>query len=461
MGSRSVKSEEISLETLKALGIEQLAHLVMEGCDYHPQFAERVKRTLAAATNPKALISLIKKQLTRLSREKKFYFAGESGDFATELSDICQAIIDELAPIDVSAAIELAQKFLSLNGKVFERVDDSYGNIWPIFDGLLAALASLYLELGSYNRKILAEAVFDWYCYTDYAIYDNVIEYFAPVLESEGLSRLEELLKEKLESTASEDIRTDFARRKFTLGLLAIADARKDVDQYIAILETVGQAEASYHQLEIAERLIKANRCEEALKWVEKVENSSRFEQEKRELTIQAREGLGQFKEAQTVRIEQFIASPSKKLYEECLDRAEDVDRLQEQLLSAATSHPSLSQSLAFLIEVDELARAAELVRQNRQQWDGKNYHTLQPAAKKLEKGWPVEASILYRALIDDILARAQSKYYHHAVRYLKALETLAPQILDWGELSSHQVYFEHLRETHKRKTALWDKYKL
>jgi hypothetical protein len=459
MGSQSLNSEEISLESLNNLGKEQLARLVLEGCRTHPQFANRVERALAAASNPQSLISWLKKQLSALSRGKKFYVAGESEEIASEMINICQAITDELAPLKVDAAIELAERFLSLNRKVFERVDDSYGNIWPIFDKLLADLASFYQKSDSYGSDALAKKVFDWYCHNDYSVYDNIVEYFAPPLGNEGLAELERLLREQWKSTTRKP-RSDYSTTHFLRGWLAIADARKDVDQYISILEQTGQAETVHYQVEIAERLVKIGRCQEALIWLDKVEDSPRFREEKRKLKIQVYEGLGNFEEAQTLRIEQFSASPSKTLYYQCLKGAEDADPLRERLLSAAFSHPLISQSLTFFIEVGECASAAALVLEKRQEWNGSNYHSLQPAAQGLENLYPLEASFLYRVLIDDILSRAQSKYYHHAVRYLKKLEALTPQIEEWHGLKHHQDYWAELQQAHKRKTAFWAKYK-
>ena len=51
------------------------------------------------------------------------------------------------------------------------------------------------------------------------------------------------------------------------------------------------------------------------------------------------------------------------------------------------------------------------------------NYPALLPLARSLEQGQP---SIVYRALLESILDRAQSKAYPHAARYLRRLGTLA-----------------------------------
>ncbi len=64
-----------------------------------------------------------------------------------------------------------------------------------------------------------------------------------------------------------------------------------------------------------------------------------------------------------------------------------------------------------------------------------------------------------YRALLESILARAQSKYYHHGARYLRKLDSIAEAITDWKELIPHDQHKEALREKHKRKYSFWGKY--
>ena len=47
-------------------------------------------------------------------------------------------------------------------------------------------------------------------------------------------------------------------------------------------------------------------------------------------------------------------------------------------------------------------------------------------ATEQLEPDHPVAATILYRALLDDILDRARSPAYRHAARYLEKLDALS-----------------------------------
>ncbi len=122
---------------------------------------------------------------------------------------------------------------------------------------------------------------------------------------------------------------------------------------------------------------------------------------------------------------------------------------------------PRLSYTDAdFLLSTKRIDELENYLFPRINQLDGNLYYSLLPLAEALEKsGKLLICSLIYRALIDSILARALSKYYHHAVKYLKILDQLASYIRDWRAWPSHDAYFASMREVHKRKSALWSKY--
>jgi hypothetical protein len=103
---------------------------------------------------------------------------------------------------------------------------------------------------------------------------------------------------------------------------------------------------------------------------------------------------------------------------------------------------------------------AARVVVRHHEAWSGSDWHILPPIADRLQHESPLAATILYRALLDDILARARSKAYGHAAKYLAALDWLAADsdtAGDWpADLSSHAQYREGLRAKHGRKSGFW-----
>ncbi len=113
-----------------------------------------------------------------------------------------------------------------------------------------------------------------------------------------------------------------------------------------------------------------------------------------------------------------------------------------------------------FLFDMGLLNEAAKYILSHQQQLDGDQYGSILPLATGFEENEKyLAASVLYRALLESILRRAQSKYYHHGVRYLKKLDKLSPLVTDWGDCISHGDYFKELSEKHKRKRSFWGRY--
>lgn len=77
----------------------------------------------------------------------------------------------------------------------------------------------------------------------------------------------------------------------------------------------------------------------------------------------------------------------------------------------------------------------------------------------KMDEGRLVGATVAYRAMMESILARAVSKYYHHGVRYLRKLDKLALRIEDWKQIEDHEAFEAGIVEKHFRKKSFWSKY--
>ncbi len=86
------------------------------------------------------------------------------------------------------------------------------------------------------------------------------------------------------------------------------------------------------------------------------------------------------------------------------------------------------------------------------------HYEVLAPAAEALEEGHAVAATILYRALIDDVLSRGRSQAYGHAARHLAQLDLMAAEIAG-STLEPHEAYRAALRKAYGRKHGFWNRF--
>jgi hypothetical protein len=255
----------------------------------------------------------------------------------------------------------------------------------------------------------------------------------------------------------------------------ALARAGGDLDQVIALERE--KPEASRDSLGIAAQLLAAGRAADALGWVraggprrhsvlmglegeEETDASPAVEQALLEAEILT--ALGQVETAQALRWPWFGETLAPAMLRAQLKALPDFDDIEaeEAAFALALDHADPMAALRFFLAwpCDDLA--VRVVVRHRAAWSGSDWHILPPMADRLQHESPLAATILYRVLLDDILARARSKAYGHAVKYLAALDQLARDSDSAGDrpadLPTHEQYREGLRATHGRKSGFW-----
>jgi hypothetical protein len=141
-----------------------------------------------------------------------------------------------------------------------------------------------------------------------------------------------------------------------------------------------------------------------------------------------------------------------------------EVGRSRNRGLAASVGQP-ISQFDAMIAGMTR-SRGASLATRNIKAFEncsidvvnpGRNYvllTSLLVTAK--ESGRLPAATLIWRALLDAILARAYAKAYGHAARYLHELRAVAPDVGDYGGHQTHAEYEQSLRTAHGRKTSFW-----
>jgi hypothetical protein len=89
----------------------------------------------------------------------------------------------------------------------------------------------------------------------------------------------------------------------------------------------------------------------------------------------------------------------------------EDFDA-EMKALDIAAAHKNAPLALHFFIEWPALDRADALVQRRLKQLDGRFYELLRPAADLLAGKYPEAATLLYRSMVESVLARGSSSQY-------------------------------------------------
>ncbi|MDQ3623242.1 MAG: hypothetical protein M3463_12235, partial [Verrucomicrobiota bacterium] len=239
------------------------------------------------------------------------------------------------------------------------------------------------------------------------------------------------------------------------------AEAIRDPELYErAALWGSGRDENPVIMLKVAEQYLAAKRPAQALERLPPEEQMpEHWRSQRHELLVEVHRQAGDKARLREALREAFIREPSDIARQEYLDslppsrRAAERAWTREQVRSGDYS-PLIKAT--FFAETGDLEPCAAVILENPEGFDGHFYGPLLRIIDKIEKPHPLAAAVLYRRLLESILARAISKYYHHAARYYRRLEALAPRISDWQGLPPHASYAAALRVSHARKAAFW-----
>ncbi len=465
----------LKTETLVALGPEKLAKLILDEASHNAPFKRSVTAAVAGSKGPDAVAAIIDRRLSSLERARGYIDYDKRRAFAADLASVLSTIVDELGSADAGAAIQRLLRFLRTASGVLERVDDSGGSIQRLFEDAASGLPPLVASMSDGDRGrliplLVPAALDDASGFIGMGVLDVV-----PTLRP-GERKLLDEAAQKARSRALAERSGDWHQRIRTQWLVqlrqAVSDADGDVDGFIALEEAKGEERCD--AVAVAERLLAAGRAREALTWVRKPSRhqlcyASResladrdfgfdlFEHERQRLEIVILDAAGERDEAQRNRLDIFQTRLDAQMLRDHVARLpdfEDEEALDRAFAHAAT-HPQRHGALAFFLQWPRLDLAAKLVLDRAGEWDGKSYEVLAPAAEALEGDHPVAATVLYRVLVDDILARGRSNAYGHGARDLGRLAAIAAALPGSG-LKDHEAYVAELRRSHGRKYGFW-----
>jgi hypothetical protein len=346
-------------------------------------------------------------------------------------------------------------------------IDDSYGYLSPACQEGVTLWGEVWSRIEPRDTVQLVNLVYEHIHDNDYAVKDDMISKFAKALGNEGLYALQRRLRGDLATLPQPNPeephwKRDFRRRQVVGWLKDIADSLNDVDEYIAVSEAEQQTETD--TLHISRRLFEAGRPQEALAFLEKGRANQGFVQgepyDYPTLKCRILIALGRREEAGDTLWQEFAKYLSWSTFEKVLELTpeEQKDTIHRKAISLAEQYRSPEQGAYFLVQMNELERAARLIEQRQDEISGSSYSVLLKLAEALADAYPSQSWPLYKSLLLDILNGARYKAYSHGATYLMLMEQLAEK----AHLRLQQAEFvQILRQKHGRKSSFWAKAKL
>ena len=455
------RSRALSADTLEQLGARRLAELLMEAARGNPALGRSLRLVLAGTDGGKKLASEVEKRLRTIQRSKGFVDWDKVRPLARELDGLRETIAGPVAAADAHAAAAQMRLLVGMAENVLERTNDGSGTLFGVFRQAGADLGRLWALVPDRHPKSLAVELLSMLDADGIGTTDRLLTASGPALGPEGRAELRTLLQARLAALPRPRSRDDYgalhARGSIAFWLGELADLEGDADAFIAAAEAGGRSENLAG--DIAERLIANNRAHEALGWLKRAPGRHEGEEIRRtDLSIAAFEALGRQAEAQSLRLEAYrrwLSAAHLRAYLRALPDFDDVDA-ENDAIAHALAHPDRNLALSFLVGWPNLRAADRLVRANPGEFDGRDYGRLRPAAEALAEKHPAAATLLHRALVEDVLKRASSRQYQYAARDLASCASLAPTFAGRGGFETHDAFVARLRREHPRKSGFW-----
>ncbi len=458
MKSNSIKKHLI------ALGSEFLADRLIELSQFDDSLAKELEM-LTFKNDPDKLAKKINQQINGIKRSKKFIPWNQTHEITDKLDQIIRFIEHDLLPLSSTLAIDSIEKLFNVEECIYERADDSSGSIGITFSYLVELWGKAWAKHTDRDVNLLCDKLLTILMHHQYYSTNQIIHNFAQALGSKGLITLEKLVSDEksFNSYALKRIYTD------------IADVSADLDKYIDACEKYGSLDED-SVCDIAERLIKKSRIEEAIDWLlhkpkdvsldsntlafdpDKVNYSKRFD-----LLIEAYDSETMLEEAQSLRWILFKKTLSTKYFKGLVkhqDKA-SIQKIKTEAYQFAFEHydGSLHALLSFLYDLQDYEKLDLAIITYYNALDDCSYSLYRPLSKNLVlAGFPLSACLLRRKLIEGVLNRAISKYYKYAISDLNLAAKYAESVIDWLEFDPHNKFVEQLKASHGRKSAFWSK---
>jgi hypothetical protein len=439
---------------LAKLGAETLATALLDLADYNDAAEAVVERLLAS---PKENAKTFSKRLSSIRRRHHLISWGETGAFARELKDLLKAL-EASAPEPKDGVLSVAA-FYEADAEIFEQCDDSNGSVGGVFKFDAADLFSSFASRCD-DKDWLLEQVIKLNKSNGYGVRDVLFEKMSLFLPEDHLRKAVNRLWE--EDNAE---KTDRYGSRWLTAIEQLAWQLKDP----LLLEKVKRSQSNGELptaflIDIAKLHFECGDLNAALEWLTRFPADKSFRvHERDELLIAIYQGLKKPRKVAETSLKVFKRDRDIESLNQLVravgeeKRAEIVDESVKTILKAREFSTSDAE---FLIETNRIDDAENYILAHATRLNGDLYAGLLDLAKSvLKHDRLVAAYVIYRALLDSILARANSKYYHHGVSYLKKLDSLAKKISDWKEIEPHSKYLEYLRQKHKHKSSFWSQY--
>lgn len=472
-----MSKKTLNKANLEALGAEQLAALLIEVSTGSADIKRRLRLELSHSLGASELAHDVRKRLVSLRKSKSYVGWRKRKTLIKDLKTQLAMITEKIAPEDPTIAFELLWQFIEIAPSIYERVDDSKGDVGDVFRSAIEQFEDI-TPRAIVDPNALADRVWGAILGNGHGEWDGIIPLMAPTLGTTGLERLRfkaqaygsAPLEASEDHEALQFLRqlrggdTYAADRKasFVKGCLQeIAMVAGDTNAYIAQYSD-GDLKRKDIAAEVAMLLQADGRAVGALELLLDAdrEGPSLGHAAWDAAYIACLTALERTEDAQAHRwasFEETLNVEYLRNYLKCLPGFDDVEA-EDAAKELVLSFPRFSKALEFCINWPDLLTAAQLIQTRADEINADHYQPLTQAAEALRARHPLSATLLWRAMIDITLEQSRSTRYGLAADHLADCVSVHSEIADYKTFPTHDSYLKALQARHDRKFSFWAK---
>jgi len=437
------------------LGAERLAHALLEIAVLNDAADDLVERLIAT---PKENIQRFKKKLAGLKRSKRFIdWRGASG-FARDLTRLLQDLKSGVS--DPLTGVEMVAAFYETDEDIFERCDDSGGDVGDVFRHDAKEVFVEY-ALRCADKPKIADIILNLNRKNGYGVRDVLIECASDCLPDPVIRAM----IARLQKLADKD-KDEYGRRRHLMLIESLARQIKDAKLFEKTRIASWGKLSTAAFIDIARVYLEGGDVEAAHLWLNKIPEDETFQAYERDkLLLDLFRRQGDSEKLNDLLHRKFRSHRSMDTLQALLDviGQEKQDKIIVDEIALISECSALRESDAnFLIATGKIDEAEAYLLDRADQLNGNYYGSLLSLAEAMVlENRNLAASLIYRSLLVSILERGYTKAYPHGIRYLKKLDKLAVVVTEWKTFNNHAVFKNRIYQDHGRKRSFWSKYEV
>lgn len=440
-------------QQLIALGADTLAEALLSLATRSESADAMIERLIATPDETQAGF---KRKLASLKRSRRFFDWSEIGHFVEQLGQL----LDDLQACvsDPLMGVEMVVAFLETDSGVFNRCDDSSGYVGNVFSRAQA----MFVDYASKceDKKKISAILLKLNKLDDFGIRGDLVSFAEVCGLSEALMRSMIAEFQKRADKAQDD----YQKRHHLMLIESLAKQLKDAELFEATrIASWGKLSTAAY-IDIARIYFEQGNIQTAQARLNQISENETFMTDDRDklwLEIYQQQGdTEKLSQLLTQRFQRYRTVSSLQALLEVIGEDKRDGVISKEVALIAEQASLKTSDAEFLIAIDKINEAESYLLNHVNEFNGDHYGSLLSLVKAMEaENRYLVVSLMYRSLLDSILARARSKIYSHGVRYLNKLDTMAISINDWHTFDSHADYKALLYQAHGRKKSFWSKY--